>query len=364
VTARAWDPAPLPLDRAEVVCDLERLVYGDAEVAGRPFYDWLYRGSPAGEAVIWYAATGDPAAASAGHYAVVPMRVALRGTVVTGSVSVNTVTHPSYRRQGVFVALAERVFAECARRGIAFTYGFPNPSSLPGFVGPLRFVDIGRVPLLVAPLDARGIAPPAADPARRLLLRPGARLAAGLSALVRARGLAGHGPASELAADAPEWDRLWARLAGKYPVMIVRDRSYLAWRFGACPTRRYRLYVAGGEGGAAGLAVTRVGSVLGMRAGLVVDLLVARGAAGRTAGLALLGAAMREFAEAGVALATSLMPPIGEEYACLRRAGFFPCPRVLEPQPFPVILRRHGATPAVPGAIGEWLLTMGDYDAV
>jgi GNAT superfamily N-acetyltransferase len=365
VTGHAWEPAPLALERAGIVLDVERLVYGEADVAERAHYEWLYRTNPAGDAVIWYAATRDPGAESAGHYAVVPARVAVRGAVRTGSVSVNTVTHPRYRRQGVFAVLAERVFAECARRGIEFTYGFPNPASLPGFVGRLGFADIGRVPLLIAPLDARAIAPPASSGARRLALRTAMRGGSAVAALVRRASPGGEAPVDELGADAADWDLLWTRLRGKYPVMVVRDRRYVAWRFGACPTRRYRLYVARGAEGPAGLVVTRVDSVLGMRAGLVVDFVVASGRSGREAGRGLLAAALREFAEARVGLAASLMPAIGEEYACLRRAGFFRCPTLLEPQPFPVILRRHAASAAVvPAAIGDWLLTMGDYDAV
>jgi len=103
-----------------------------------------------------------------------------------------------------------------------------------------------------------------------------------------------------------------------------------------------------------------------MRAGLVVDLAVVPGCAGRDAGMSLLARALAEFSAAGVALAASLMPPHTEEYNCLRRAGFFACPRALEPQPFPVILRSHpdGDAAIVPGTIASWFLTMGDYDAV
>jgi GNAT superfamily N-acetyltransferase len=363
VSGQAWEPTPLPLEHAELVLGLERLVYGESDVAERPFYEWLYRANPAGEGIIWYAATGSPEAPSAGHYAVVPMRVAVHGETVRGSLSLNTLTHPRYRRQGVFAELAERVFAECDRRGIAFTYGFPNPASFPGFVGRLRFAGIGRVPLLLAPLRPRDITPPGAGSAWRLILRAGAHLASALSALARRRAAPAPVPVTETSPQLAIWDRLWERLRGKYPVMVVRDRAYVAWRFGACPTRRYRLYLAERDGEPLGFAATRVGTVLGLRAGLVVDLVTAPGARGHAAGRSLVRAAVAEFAASEVPLAASLALRHTAEYACLRSAGFFRCPRALEPQPFPVILRRHGAAP-VPATIGEWLLTMGDYDAV
>jgi hypothetical protein len=361
VSERGWEPAPLPPGRADLVLGLERLHYGASDVAEPAFHDWLYHANPSGEGIIWYGRTDDAAAPSAGHYIVVPMRTAVRGAVVTASLSLNTLTHPRYRRQGVFVALAEQVFAECVRRGIAFTYGFPNPSSLPGFVGRLRFADIGRLPLLLLPLDARGVVVPAAGPVG-WLLRAGVRGAAAFSALARRR-LDARVPVDETAAEDPVWDRLWERLRAKYPVMVVRDRAYVAWRFGACPTRRYRLYLARGDDhGPLGLAVTRLGTILGMRAGLLVDFVLAP-AAGPAAGSALVRAALAELAASGVALVASLVPRHTEEYTCLRRAGFLPCPPALEPQPFPVILRRHGG-PDVPATVGAWLLTMGDYDAV
>lgn len=361
MTAARWTPTALPLDQAELVLALERLVYGPSDVGERPYYDWLYRANPAGDAIAFYAATGDPAVPSGGHYIVIPVRMTVRGDDVAGSLSLNTLTHPAYRRQGVFVTLAERVFAECVRRGIGLTYGFPNPNSLPGFVGPLRFADIGRVPLLVAPLDPGAIAPEGATAARRLLVRSGARAAAVLAALARVRWAPSQTRVTEETGVSDAWNALWARVRGKYPVMVTRDQAYIAWRFGACPTRRYRLWVAWANGDPIGFVATRVGTILGMRAGLVVDLLVAPGRR-NDAGAALVAAAIREFRAAGVALATALVPRRTEEHAALRRAGFLPCPRALEPQPFPVILRSHGA--AVPAAIDAWFLTMGDYDAV
>jgi len=232
---------------------------------------------------------------------------------------------------------------------------------LRGFLGPLRFADIGRIPLLIAPLDPRGLEPPGTSAAWRVLLRAGARAGSALSALRRRR-LAPGARVVEAAADADVWDPLWERLRGKYAVMIVRDRAYVRWRFGACPTRRYRLYLAYDEGGApAGFAATRVGTILGMRAGLVDDLLVARGR-GPEVGPSLLHAVLAEFEDAAVALAAALVPRGSEEYALLARAGFLRCPRALEPQPFSVILRSHG--PRVPATVDDWFLTMGDYDAV
>ena len=349
-----WQPTPLALDDAEIVLALERVAYPESDVATRPYYDWLYRANPAGEGLIWYAATGDAEVPSAGHYAVVPLRVAVAGEPVMASLSLNTLTHPRYRRQGVFTTLAERVYAACRARGIAFTYGFPNPSSHPGFAGPLGFTTIGRLPLLVAPLGGPG--------GGRPLVALAARAARPLSALVRAWYRGPRAAVREERADSDVWDALWTAVRGKYPVRGVRAARHVAWRYGRCPTRRYRLYAARDARGVRGFVATRVDRILGMRAGLVVDLVVRPGDGAALAGL--LEAALAEFATAQAALAVALASPHTEEHVGLRHAGFFPCPRALEPQPFPVILRRHAEAPPVPDRLTAWLLAMGDYDAV
>jgi hypothetical protein len=360
VSGRAWRPTALALDDAELVLGLERLEYPGSDVTTRAYFDWLYRRNPAGEGIVWYAATGDPDTPSAGHYAVVPLRVAVHREPVTASLALNTLTHPRYRRQRVFTTLAEHVFTACRAKDIAFTYAFPNPRSFPGFRGPLGFTALGRLPLLLAPL--RGGEVP--DGVRGRLLGLAARGAYSLSAVVRAWG---RGPRCSVRDEAPNsdaWDALWAGVCGKYPVMGIRDGRHVVWRYGACPTRRYRLYTARGPRGVLGFVATRVDEVLGLRAGFVVDLLVLPGEMGGVAAASLLDAALAEFTEAHAAVAVALVPRHTEEYMWLRRAAFFACPRAFEPQPFDVVLRCHAAAPAVPEDIGEWLLTMGDYDVV
>ena len=356
--SRAWEPLPLPLDRADVVLGLERLVYGEAaEVAEPAFYDWLYRRNPSGEALVWHAATGDPRCPSAGQVVLVPLRFRVAGTAGVAGLALNVVTHPEHRRQGVFAALAAGATEEAERRGMLFTWALPNPNSYPGFLR-LGYTDVGRVPLLLCPLEPSKL-DPGGGAAWRLAVRAGARA-------IRAVTRPGHRRAAaaiveEVPPDWEGWDALWRRLEDKYPVMVVRDRAHLSWRFGECPTRRYRLYLARIGGEPAGFIATRLATVAGMSAGLVVDLLVVAGR-GNEAGSALVERAFEEFRGAATGLAASLMLPHAEEHACLRAAGFLPCPRFLEPQPFRVVFKSRGPSPA--RELSAWFLTMADYDVV
>jgi GNAT superfamily N-acetyltransferase len=353
----AWVPRLLEPQDRESVLALERLTYGaDAEVAQPAFYDWLYRQNPSGEARIWHASTPD--GQSAGQFVLVPLRFRAAGAAGRAGLALNVVTHPAYRRQGVFAALCRAATAEAESGGMLFDWALPNPNSCPGFLDRAGYVELGRVPLLLCPLDpdrlehGRGL--------HRIAVRFGARLlrfAGGFGA----RPVPANVHVEEVGAGWDGWDLLWQRLQDKYPVMVVRDRSHLLWRLGECPTRRYRLYVARVSGEPAGYIATRQATVAGLPAGLVVDLLTAPGEH-REAGAALLARARKEFQDAGTPLAAALMLRHTQEYASLRSAGFFPCPRFLEPQPFRVVFRSPSPSPA--RELRAWFLSMADYDVV
>jgi hypothetical protein len=70
-----------------------------------------------------------------------------------------------------------------------------------------------------------------------------------------------------------EVDELFARVATEHAAIVVRDASYLNWRFADSPTRRYALAVAGSKGSARGLAVYAFGRFDGIEGGLVCDWL-------------------------------------------------------------------------------------------
>lgn len=359
MSAAGFTPTLVPLAAPDAILGLERTVYGDAEVADARFVQWLYGRNPAGEGLVWHAATGDADAPSAGQVAVVPLRVEVGGRAGLAGLVLNVATHPRWRGRGVFVGLLTSAVAENARRGFWYTFALPNPSSTPGFLRHAGFADAGRVPLLLAPLD-----PAALAATRSGLTRLGVGIGAHLLAALgrRRRPSAAALAVDEVSADWDGFDALWARVRATRAVAVVRDRAFAAWRFGACPTRHYRLYAAQSGGDVAGMIVTRLAPVLGVSAGHVVDLTLAPGATAEAAGAALLARAFEEFAAGGAALAASLMLPPAAEYRALRAAGFVPCPRVLEPQPFRVVLRPHA--PGLPPGLRGWFLAMADYDVI
>lgn len=70
------------------------------------------------------------------------------------------------------------------------------------------------------------------------------------------------------------FDRLWQRSRGDYPVMIVRDRRYLSWRFLGRPDAVYTMLAATRGEDLLGYLVVRSTDRLGERWGYLVDFLV------------------------------------------------------------------------------------------
>lgn len=107
--------------------------------------DWLYRQNPDGKVIGFDAWDGERLAA---HYACVPARASVGGSVVNALLSLNTATDPDYQGQGLFTRLAQTTYQRAEAEGIDCIFGVANANSTPGFLRKLGFQ-------LVEPLQAR-----------------------------------------------------------------------------------------------------------------------------------------------------------------------------------------------------------------
>jgi len=112
-------------------------------------FKWQYRDNPDGEAIM---AVADVAGRIVGQYALGPTMLRLGPELVLGAQSFDTMTHPDYRGQGMFVALAQSAMRHAAERGVQALYGFPNSNSYHGFVRRLDWDCTGTMPVWFRPL--------------------------------------------------------------------------------------------------------------------------------------------------------------------------------------------------------------------
>ena len=124
-------------------------VFPGTRVARPDYLRWLYRDSPFGAVVE---CNLDDEQGRAGHYAVVPVDLAVDGSVRPAALSLNTAVHPRARGGGTFVRLATATFEVARAQGIEIVVGVANANSTPGFLRRLDFE-------LLTPLPAQVIVP-------------------------------------------------------------------------------------------------------------------------------------------------------------------------------------------------------------
>jgi predicted N-acetyltransferase YhbS len=117
-------------------------------------------------------------------------------------------------------------------------------------------------------------------------------------------------------------DRFWEQVKTKYDLMLVRDRTFLQWRFHEIPCRSYQVLSARQGTEIVGYIVLRQTDVRGTKTGLIADFLVLPGEHGNQAGLRLLYEALQCFRQARLPLTGALMLPHTQEYAVMRQAGY------------------------------------------
>jgi GNAT superfamily N-acetyltransferase len=154
------------------------------------------------------------------------------------------------------------------------------------------------------------------------------------------------------------FDRLWQQARRDYPVMIVRDRRYLEWRFAQRPDAHYNILTATRESDVLGYMVTRCTDTAGERWGYLVDFLVQDRSPALFA--LLVQRALDDLRQEGAA-GVSCRVAVPPYRRMLYRHGFMRSPwgargyirgRIRLPDPALQIV----------GDVRQWFLTMGDGD--
>jgi hypothetical protein len=164
--------------------------------------------------------------------------------------------------------------------------------------------------------------------------------------------------------DDPRLDELWARAAPTVRLGCVRDRAFARWRYATRGDADYVLLLAEQAEKPAAFLAHRMLSLRGLRAGFLVDFVVAEGE--EAAGRALLGALAAWDRDQEAELLSALLPGSGPARSALRGASFHRVPEMLHPQLIRFSVRGLGAYANHPllGDPAAWHLSWADTDVV
>ena len=300
----------------------------------RAHWEWEFLKNPAGTQVVLGI---DPDGKIIAQYACLPARVNLRGEDVCVGQGIDSVVHQDYRRglkrEGAFLKTARYYFEHYGVPEVnAFGYGFPNKKAYRIGVKMLQYVPI---------------AAPVRTLARNLInfrddaeVSVGADRSASITAIERFD---------------ERVDALWRRLAPSLPMAIIRDRTYLNWRYVDCPSVEHAAFgLDDGAGGWRAVWVVRK-NWMGPPILAVSDLLVdPKDEEAVATILAQVCAYAREHGQQRVEI---WVPPTNHVFDTVSTRGFVP-----EDSPFNLCIKIYEPSIDPAWARANWMYTIGDSD--
>ncbi len=234
------------------------------------YYRWMYFDNPTGQAFGCFARHGDRIVSS---FAMAPKQVVVGGRIVRLGKTMDMFTDPDYQGMGLIRKCADRVFAEARDHGVDGWYVTPSVNSYPIFKNKWGYAEPFQ-PIFRARLIDPRAALAAVSPA--LVRRLGPQLVTRLSRWPRRRLKLPKGwTVSQPTRFGPETDQLWDAIAPTHQVALVRNASYLNWRYVDNPDD-YSLWALHFQGELRGIVVTKQTIRRGLPVGDIVDLICAR----------------------------------------------------------------------------------------
>ncbi len=238
------------------------------------WWNWMFIDNPVGKGRIWLAEHNEKIV---GQYAMVPIRIKVGDEVVTGSLSLQTMTHPDYRRQNIFETLAVKAYEEAEKDDIFFVFGFPNKFSYPGFVKKLQWFDIAYRQLMVKPYDwGTVISSQIKNKYLATFLAFGASCTAPIFNMVMGinrKTVPKDLDIVQISSFDEHIDVFWNEISKRYKIMVVRDSRYLNWRYVDVPNAEYVIFLAKRSGEIEGYTILRCRPWDALEVGCIFDIM-------------------------------------------------------------------------------------------
>jgi len=241
---------------------------------------WTYKACPGAKEGIFIdlAVDGD---ILAGQYCCQPHYFSIDGVKIKAALSLDTITHPAYQKQGIFLILAKSVYKRLNASGFSFVYGFPNTRSRHGFLMHLNWRKIKPGFHLVAPMGAttchNGTSCSLGYHALQRIIKY-SRKAGNFIFKYGAQGIAHGFSVKEVKEPSEKINGLWNSLKATSMIVKWRDYEYIYWRYFKKPESKYKYYeLTNVFGDLCGFAIIKEDAGGDLRRSIIMELLVERG---------------------------------------------------------------------------------------
>ncbi len=336
------------------ILSLRKIVFGEQEKdkLEERFWRWEFEEGPDGKALIYIVEDKNKII---GHFADIPRRFSVQGEIVLGTLSLDLMVHPDYWRKGIFAAMGSYGAQRVKQENGLFLFAFPIRSETILGLIKIGWKEVVKLPVLVYPIRFRGVLN------RYLRFVPLSLLIGGaarffyflLYGLKRRKEIEGV-EIEKVGLLDEQFDGLWQKVSALYPVIGVRTRNYLDWRYLQHPTRNYVIYRAKKNGEMRGYIVLRKVELLNFNSAVIVDLL----ALDDEILYELVGKGIEYSREEGVDLLGFMVPKPHPYYRSLRRGGFLQSFKA-----FHFLVYSHCKDQVLFDPKG-WYVTWGDTDVI
>ena len=259
-------------DEKEII-ELYNIVFGKTLSFER--WNWIYNKGGDFSKFIALAESND--GKIVGHYALMPIKVKSgKNDCMIATLSLDTMVHPVYRRQGMFPILAKYLYDKISQQHVPFTYGFPNKNSYKGFIKHLNWKPISNtLPIVGKILNTKNVISKIIGGG---FVCSSAQYVAdlGLSIYYRYKKQKNFpGYIIEKQPNFGEWANvLWKKSSNDFKIAVVRDKEYLNWRYIDNPSENYSIYLVRNRKEEVGYMVTKFEERFGLKIGYLVDILI------------------------------------------------------------------------------------------
>ena len=355
----------------EQIFDLQQLVYPEHPIyrnrqLTRKYWQWRYFSNPAAKSSV-FVATVDQGTRIVGMRPISYFPLQVCGRSVDCAMLTAVITHPDFRKRGIFTSLVDHSLGEAKSRGAHYAFAFPNENSLVYYRKQSEWRYVASVPLAVKVLDAGKI------------LRSKFSLGVPTRTLAGSVGTSPQMPSRftktkkhEIDLEyriVAEIDDSYASLWGKHEASVSigtrRSTTYLKWRYLDNPTAEYQIVEARNrkDGSLKGYAIVSTQFRYGLKLGLLVDAAWAPG--DHRVGRGLVRTALRQLKERDASIACTLANRRTSYANAIRKNGFRFIPEVVNPKHTHFVCTQLSADAYRPDrffSFDNWMISWGDTD--
>lgn len=282
------------------------------------YWNWMFKNNPAGNPIIVLA---EVAKKLVGHYALVPMRMLIKGKERTGTLAMNMVIHPDYQGRGIFSALVDKAAYKARTQDMPVTFVFPNVNSRPVLVEKLGWLVPCSMTTLFRPLKAVKIL------RRQIRNRNLKNILLGVGLLVVSRVfcrskkvVSGKVSIEQCSSFYKRFNDFAETASQAYGIITIRDGKYLTWRYMDNPIDTYTIYTAEEGDKVLGYIVLKLLEDETSPTGIIMDMLILPDR--KEIASLLIQKAIGYFREQEADVVLCYIPKSNPYYGILRNNGF------------------------------------------